>query len=174
MQSPTAPATVTQTTQSNMTLVFGSQSGCSEAIAQEIAQTLSSKGITVSLIDGAKYTLEALKQTQRLLLITSTFGKGDAPDNIERFFAQLKSAPNNCAAHLSYSVLAIGDWQFPNFCKAGKDFDTRLSELGAHRMSDLVTCETGEQAVQQGWLTAAISAFQSASITVLPQLGAGT
>ena len=165
MQSPTAPAIVTQTRQSNMTLVFGSQSGRTEAIAQEIAQTLSSKGIPVSLIDGAKYTLEALKQTQCLLLITSTFGKGDAPDNIARFFAQLKSAPKSCAAHLSYSVLAIGDRQFPNFCKAGKDFDTRLSELGARCMGDLVTCEAGEQAVQQGWLTAAISAFQSAPIT---------
>lgn len=138
--------------QAEIAIVYGSQSGQTEALARRVFRYLADDGIQTQLIDGAAFHLEALQQTQRLVLMTSTYGAGAPPDNMARFYAQLKTAAVGCASHLEFCVFAVGDRQYPTYCQAGKDMDTRLAALGGRRLLDIVTCEAEDQDTFDVWM----------------------
>ena len=73
-----------------------------------------------------------LKKVQNLLIIVSTYGEGDAPDNALSFheFLHGKRAPK--LDHLNFSVLALGDSSYEFFCQTGKEFDQRLGGAWWH------------------------------------------
>jgi sulfite reductase (NADPH) flavoprotein alpha-component len=117
-----------------------------------------------------------LSGLQRLILITSTYGDGEPPDNIAAFYQQLHTAGASQLGHLSFCVLALGDHSYSTFCKAGKDFDARLAALGAQRLCDVVTCDTDYEATYQAWLGKLVAACAEAApptqVMSQPQLNA--
>ena len=77
---------------------------------------------------------------KRLLIITSTWGEGEMPDNAEDLWQSVQSdVPGLPAMH--YSVCAIGDTSYDEFCKAGTDWDDKLSSLGAHSVQPIQMCD---------------------------------
>ncbi len=149
MHTATAPA---QDLTPAVTLLWASQTGNGEALAQKYAEQIKTAGCTVAVYDMAEFSVSELHKTDQLLCITSTFGDGDAPDNGQSFWNAISDSSEIKLNHLSYSVLALGDPNYDQFCGHGKKLDQRLAELGAARILDRIDCDTDFQAKADQWL----------------------
>lgn len=134
-----------------VTLLWASQTGNAEALAERFAQRLRDAGITVELSAMADFPASRLASTHTLALISSTFGDGDPPDNGEGFWHSLSTAETRLES-LRFAVLALGDPNYEQFCNHGKQLDQRLLELGATRLLERVDCDTEFEALADAWL----------------------
>lgn len=143
-QTTTAPSPA-------VTLLWASQTGNAEALAERFANRLSDAGIAVELCAMADFPPSKLATTHTLALISSTFGDGDPPDNGEGFWHSLNSSETRLES-LRFAVLALGDPNYDQFCHHGKQLDQRLQALGATRLLERVDCDTEFQAPADAWL----------------------
>jgi methionine synthase reductase len=88
--------------------------------------------------------LEATNGPQHIVVVCSTTGNGDPPDNCAKFWRYLKrrTQPTDMLASVSYTVLGLGDTNYDKFCYMGKSLDKRMSELGAQRFYDMCTFQS--------------------------------
>lgn len=135
----------------SMTVLFGSQTGNSEKLAEEFYSKLQSAGFNATLQSMGSYKTRQLKSEQYLFVIVSTQGEGDPPDSAQLFyeFAQSKKAPN--LGTLQFSVLALGDSSYEYFCKIGQEFDSRLESLGGKRFFPRADCDVDYETVAETW-----------------------
>ena len=114
-----------------VTILWGSQTGNSEALGKKLSKSLASKGHSPTLRDMAEVTPNSLATFENILIITSTYGDGEPPDNAAALHAALAAADAPPLSSVKFAVLALGDSNYPDFCKCGHDFQERLSALGA-------------------------------------------
>lgn len=165
------PMTEAQTAQI-VTILYASQTGNGRGIAKALADKAQAQGYLVNLASMGEYNIRQLKQETVLLLVVSTHGEGDAPDDaieLHKFLAS-KRAPK--LDNLHYSVLALGDSSYEFFCQTGKDFDVRLAALGAKSLLPLVECDVDYEVAAGQWhadvLEAVKPLIQTSSATVVP------
>lgn len=165
-----APVADAQTAQT-VTILYGSQTGNGRGIAKALADKAKAQGYAVNLASMGEYNVRQLKQETLLLLVVSTHGEGEAPDDaieLHKFLAS-KRAPK--LDNLHYSVLALGDSSYEFFCQTGKDFDARLAALGAKSLLPLVECDVDYEVAAGQWhadvLEAVKPLIQTSSATVV-------
>ncbi|MFL1512744.1 molybdopterin-dependent oxidoreductase [Pseudomonas prosekii] len=151
VQSAVATSVLADDNRPTVTMLWASQTGNAEALAQRFAARLREEGIAVELSAMADFPASKLADTQTLALISSTFGDGDPPDNGESFWHTLSRAETRLES-LRFAVLALGDPNYEQFCHHGKQLDQRLQELGATRLLDRVDCDTEFEERAQAWL----------------------
>ena len=134
-----------------MTILYGSQSGNCEALAKQLRKKARTQGFGPDVAALDAFDFDELSNIKHLLVICSTFGEGDPPDNAMKFTAKLMAddAPN--LSHLEYSVCSMGDRSYTHFCKAGNDLDDRFAELGATRLADRVECDVAYEDDYAAW-----------------------
>jgi len=144
----TAPAVVAAKT---LTVLYASQTGNAKGVAKQVEQSASTAGINVKLINISDYKPKALKNESHILIIASTNGEGEPPDDAIEFHEFLlgKKAPK--LPNLSYSVLALGDSSYEFFCQTGKDFDERLQALGAKQVLPRIDCDVDYDSDSESW-----------------------
>src|SRR4029078_11226203 len=98
------------------------------------------------------YARSNLDKHSRLALITSTWGDGDPTDNATAFWQHLNSDAAPKLDHMQFSVLALGDRNYADFCGAGKKFDERLEKLGAKRIHPRGECRVDYGAAAMAWM----------------------
>ncbi|MCX6847673.1 MAG: flavodoxin domain-containing protein [Verrucomicrobia bacterium] len=134
-------------------IAFGSQSGNAESLAKRLAREASGRGFAARAAGLDSLQPADLIKEQNVLLITSTWGEGDMPDNAVSFWDSLNQ--NGSSPKLDgvqYSILALGDKNYGDtFCLAGKKLDTRLAELGAKRIVDRVDCDVEFDDLAKKW-----------------------
>jgi len=124
----------------DLLILFGSQSGNSEGLAHDTAKKAAIFGLNPRVVDMEDYSIEELAGVKRLLIICSTWGEGDMPDNAEVLWQQAQASSTKLSV-TNFSVLALGDTSYEFFCQSGIDWDQRLEQLGANRLSDRVDCD---------------------------------
>ncbi|MDB0034799.1 assimilatory sulfite reductase (NADPH) flavoprotein subunit [bacterium] len=143
-----------------LTILYASQTGNGKGVANELATKARAQGYAVNLASMGEYKVRQLKQETVLLAVVSTHGEGEAPDDaieLHKFLAS-KRAPN--LAHLHYSVLALGDSSYEFFCQTGKDFDARLTGLGAKAIHPLVECDVDYEESAELWQSDVLQAVK--------------
>lgn len=148
-----------------VTVLWGTQTGNSENLARKMGKALKKVGYAPRVVDLADYDVAALAGEENVLIIASTYGDGDPPDNAVDFHSWILSdqAPN--LGQLKYSVLALGDTDYPDFCKCGIEFDERLSALGAQKITDRVDCDVDFDDGFSAWKTAVIESLGSLAVS---------
>ncbi|WDE04599.1 assimilatory sulfite reductase (NADPH) flavoprotein subunit [Thalassomonas viridans] len=153
---PAAQAAVS----SILTILYVSQTGNAKGVAQQLAQSAEAAGITVNLKNVADYKAKSLKAETHLLIVASTNGEGEAPDDGLEFHEFLLSKKAPKLPNLKYSVLALGDSSYEFFCQTGKDFDERLKALGATQVSPRVDCDVDYDADAKAWTTSIVDTLK--------------
>jgi sulfite reductase (NADPH) flavoprotein alpha-component len=150
-----------------VTILYGSQTGNAEGLARKLLKTLKKGNFEPAVADMASYPQERLAGEKNLLVITSTYGDGEPPDSAADLHRWLHSDAAPRLEGVRFSVLALGDTEYPDFCKCGIEFDTRLAELGAERVVGRVDCDVDYEALYNGWRDAVVMALGGSSKAAL-------
>lgn len=137
-----------------VTILYGSQTGNSQGLAEKYASALKDNEVDVIISSLATFKPNNIKKVTNLLLIVSTHGEGDPPDQAIQFYEFLHSKRAPKLEHLHYSVLALGDSSYEFFCKTGKDFDEQFAKLGATRIVPRTDCDVDYDDVAAQWFSA--------------------
>jgi sulfite reductase (NADPH) flavoprotein alpha-component len=168
---PSQQGTSEGTPSKEVTILYGSQTGNAKGLAKKASTKLEGKGFQVSVSAMSDFKPNNLKKVKNLLIIVSTHGEGDPPDNAITFheFLHGKRAPK--LEDLSFSVLSLGDSSYEFFCQTGKQFDARLEELGGTRLYPRFDCDLDYDEPAVEWLEGIISSLGEAKggIPVLSQ-----
>ncbi|PRS65806.1 assimilatory sulfite reductase (NADPH) flavoprotein subunit [Bacillus sp. FSL K6-4563] len=170
--SPSA-AVPAQPVSKDVTVIYGSQTGNSEGLAKKTAQHLEEKGFQVTLSSMSDFKPNNLKKIHNLLMIVSTHGEGDPPDNALSFHEYVHGRRAPKLDHLSFSVLSLGDSSYEFFCQTGKEFDERFKELGGTRLTDRVDCDLDYDEPFSEWLQGVTSSLSEGEAAAFPQESAG-
>jgi sulfite reductase (NADPH) flavoprotein alpha-component len=151
VQNSASAKTATKQEPEKLNILFGSHTGNSEALAHNMASVAKERGIEVEVSDMATFKARNLKKVKNLAVIVSTHGLGEPPIQAEDLYKYLhgKKAPN--LSHMKFSVLALGDSSYVDFCQTGKDFDAVLEKLGAQRIALRQDCDVDYEDEAEAW-----------------------
>ena len=153
-----APAVATE-----LTILFGSESGNAESLADQTAKAANAKGIKAKVLSMGDIKPAKLKGVQNLLVLVSTWGEGDPPENSVDFYQGFMGDKAPKLAGTRFSVLALGDTSYEHFCKMGKDFDSRLEALGGERIFPRKDCDVDFDDDFEAWKTGALAALEASA-----------
>jgi len=145
-----APAPA-QAAQPGITLISASQTGNARRVAEQLRDDLLAAKLQVNLVNAGDYKFKQIGQEKLLVVVTSTQGEGEPPEEavaLHKFLLSKKAPTLDGAA---FAVFGLGDTSYEFFSQAGKDFDRRLEELGASRLLDRVDADVDYQAQASAW-----------------------
>lgn len=131
---------------------WGSQSGNAQNLAHVIGESLGAD-FEVEIFDLSTRAPENILSIETLVIVTSTYGDGEPPDNASEWMSFLKFSDELELSHLRYAVIGLGDTYYPHFCQAGKDFDEYLSKRGAHALLRRLDCDIYYEEQYSEWLS---------------------
>jgi sulfite reductase (NADPH) flavoprotein alpha-component len=143
--------------------LFGSQTGSSEGLARRFAKEAKKLGFETRVVGMENYSTIDLTKEKRLIIITSTYGDGEMPDNAQAFWEYLRKGTAPRLDHLEFSVLGLGDRKYTQFCQAAKAFDSRLEDLGAKRIHPRTDCDVDYEGPSVEWFNGLIKALDDAA-----------
>lgn len=147
----------------SLRILYGTQTGNAEGVANDAAAAAKSQGFDVTVNGLDEIALDEFAGLKYVLIVTSTYGEGEMPDNAELFWDALSSSVAPRLEGLSYGVLALGDTGYDGFCQAGKLFDMRLEQLGASRVLTRTDCDVDYESDAAEWIQGALTALVPSS-----------
>jgi sulfite reductase (NADPH) flavoprotein alpha-component len=167
-----------QTISKEVTILYGSQTGNAQGLAENAGKILEGRGFQVTVSSMSDFKPNNLKKVQNLLIVVSTHGEGDPPDNALSFYEFLHSRRAPKLDDLRFSVLSLGDSSYEFFCQTGKEFDQRLEELGGTRLYPRVDCDLDYDEPAAEWLEGVFGGLNEArgesaapALATVPQAG---
>ena len=151
-----------------VTILFGSQTGTAESLSKKAAKQLKAANCEPKIVDMSDVTVEEMKAIENLLIITSTYGEGDPPDNATSLHGALMAEGAPSMEGVNFSVLGLGDSSYPDFCQCSKEFDSRLEALGATRFSPMTECDGDPDEPYAVWMGEVQKALSDANTLSVP------
>ncbi|CEE90628.1 sulfite reductase, alpha subunit (flavoprotein) [Xenorhabdus nematophila str. Anatoliense] len=134
-----------------VTLLSASQTGNACRLAKQLRDSLQAVNLNVNLINAGDYKFKQISQERVLIIIVSTQGEGEPAEEAVALHKYLHSKKAPSMKETVYAVFGLGDTSYENFCQAGKDFDARLSELGAQCLLERVDADVEYQEQAEQW-----------------------
>lgn len=134
-----------------LTVLYGSETGNARRTADRFAKDAEAAGLSVALTSTGEYAVRDLKKERYLLVVISTHGDGEPPDDALDFVEALNGKKAPRLDQLHYGVLALGDSSYPEFCATGRLVDQRFSALGASRLVERGDCDVDIETVAGPW-----------------------
>ncbi|MFE0585559.1 sulfite reductase subunit alpha [Pantoea vagans] len=160
-QQPAAGTSAAATTQ--LHILYGSQTGNAEALAQTAAKSARAKGLVPVVQALGDVDLDVFATMRHVLIVTSTYGEGEMPDNAQLFWDAISASTAPRLEQMHFAVLAIGDTGYDGFCQAGKFIDMRLEQLGAKRVVDRIDCDIDYEEPSSEWLNSSMPQFAASA-----------
>jgi sulfite reductase (NADPH) flavoprotein alpha-component len=151
-----------------LTVLYGTETGNARGIAQTLARRAGDAGIEARAVDMAEYRTRELRDESLLALVAATHGEGDPPDGAVGFFEYLASRKAPRLEDARFTVLALGDSSYVEYCRAGRDLDERLEELGAERLVERVECDVDYEDRAEAWIERVVEAARESAAAVPP------
>jgi len=120
---------------SEVLVIVGSVFGAAHSVADDVIDWLKVSDVTVHRDEAPDATALASNPPDLLLVITSTTGNGELPDELNPFYATLRNTPPDIAG-LKYAVIVLGDSSYETFCGGGLAMDEALLDIGANRVAE--------------------------------------
>lgn len=170
--APAAAAPAPAAEPLRVAVISASQTGNARKVAAELQQRLAAAGVNAVHAAAADYKPKNIAGEQLVLLVTSTQGEGEPPEEALSLYKLLsgKKAPN--LSGLKFAVLGLGDSSYPMFCGAGKSFDELLAKLGGERLLERQDCDLEYQAEAAAWLDKIVPLV--GSLAAAPAAATGT
>ena len=167
--------------------IYGSATGNAEHIAKDLGKSINEKLVSSSFTDATVLELNHFKRKKlfeswstppeddtkynkhALVVVCSTTGNGDAPENAGRFVRFIKKSPpttlsNKPMEHVAYAVLGLGDTNYDQFCESGKVIDKKLHDWGGTRAKPVACADeaTGLEETVEPWQDSVLGALEVA------------
>lgn len=146
-------------------ILYGTVTGNSEMLAGRLAKRLHRKGLTAWVCDMAHCEPSILALVNYVLVIASTYGDGEPPEDAASFWNTVVRGNHLDLRRVKFSVLALGNTTYDHFCKCGRDFDAALERHGAARFYPRVDCDADYDTAAAAWMDGVVGHFQRQSFT---------
>ena len=147
----TVPAAPAAPAASSITLISASQTGNARRLAEQLRDDLLAAKLTVNLVNAGDYKFKQIAQEKLLVMVASTQGEGEPAEEAVALHKFLFSKKAPTLTDTAFAVFGLGDTSYEHFCQAGKDFDSKLAELGGERLLDRVDADVEYQAQAEQW-----------------------
>lgn len=148
-------------------VVFGTVYGSAQFTAETVTKAIAKLGFTTKLWQPNELLGFVPPEDELLIVVSSTTGHGDIPEDIAPWFNELKSVAPYLPS-LQYSLIGLGDSSYETFCGAIKKFDELLAELGANPLTERLeidACETMEPEIEaKTWIASWHNAVTSVNV----------
>lgn len=149
----------------NLTVVYGTESGNCEALADKTVKAAKKKGMKASMMNMSEIAPADLAKHDNLAVIISTWGDGEPPEAAEGFFEAFLKTDVDLKGK-RFSVCALGDTSYEKFCEMGKIFDERLEKLGAERITSMEECDVDFDDSYAAWADRLFAEIGSGAVVV--------
>ncbi|GLR76598.1 assimilatory sulfite reductase (NADPH) flavoprotein subunit [Aliivibrio sifiae] len=146
-----AAAAVSSEPAGKLSIIYASQTGNAKGVAEALKEEASASGISVELFDASDYKGKNLAKETHVIIVASTNGEGEAPDNAIELHEYLQSKKAPKLDNLKYAVIGLGDSSYEFFCQTGKDFDAYLSKKGATPFIERIDLDVDYEAPAADW-----------------------
>jgi sulfite reductase (NADPH) flavoprotein alpha-component len=144
-----------------ITLISASQTGNARRLAEQLRDDLVAAKLSVNLVNAGDYKFKQIAQERLLIVVASTQGEGEPAEEAVALHKFLFSKKAPKLPETAFAVFGLGDTSYEHFCQAGKDFDSKLAELGAERLLDRVDADVEYQESAQQWRQQVVAALQA-------------
>ena len=144
------------------TIIYGTETGNAKKLATQLQSLLKKNKIQSKAIDAFQYPLEKIEKEEFIILIISTQGDGDLPQNTQKFYDNLINQDLKLAS-TKFAVLGLGDTSYPFFCKSGEDIDALFEKLGANRVLPLVKADVDYHDTAENWFNDILNQVKNSS-----------
>ncbi|CNH23535.1 sulfite reductase subunit alpha [Yersinia massiliensis] len=144
-----------------ITLISASQTGNARRLAEQLRDDLVAAKLSVNLVNAGDYKFKQIAQERLLVVVASTQGEGEPAEEAVALHKFLFSKKAPKLPETAFAVFGLGDTSYEHFCQAGKDFDSKLAELGAERLLDRVDADVEYQESAQQWRQQVVAALQA-------------
>ncbi|HEX9271023.1 MAG TPA: PepSY domain-containing protein [Candidatus Binatia bacterium] len=141
-------------------ILFGTVTGNAESLARRTAEVIARRGFDVRVKDMAHYAADALSQEGCVVIITSTYGNGEPPEDAALFWERVVQKDGLNLRGVKFSVLALGNSTYDHFCKCGRDLDAALERHGATRFYPRVDCDVDYDVPAKCWTEGVLASLQ--------------
>ncbi|EHK0944690.1 NADPH-dependent assimilatory sulfite reductase flavoprotein subunit [Citrobacter farmeri] len=144
-----------------ITLISASQTGNARRVAEALRDDLLAAKLSVTLVNAGDYKFKQIANEKLLVVVTSTQGEGEPPEEAVALHKFLFSKKAPKLENTAFAIFGLGDTSYEFFCQSGKDFDSKLAELGGERLLDRVDADVEYQAAAAEWRARVVEVLKS-------------
>ncbi|MEK0246785.1 NADPH-dependent assimilatory sulfite reductase flavoprotein subunit [Raoultella sp. BAC10a-01-01] len=152
----------------SITLLSASQTGNARRVAEALRDDLQAAQLNVKLVNAGDYKFKQIASEKLLIVVTSTQGEGEPPEEAVALHKFLLSKKAPKLEGTAFAVFGLGDTSYEFFCQSGKDFDSRLAELGGERLLDRVDSDVEYQGAAAEWRTRVVDVLKARAPAATP------